>query len=72
MSAPRRSSKVYEHRTPEDHNRAIEVRVIGGTVRVVCDAPGIAAVSHVLSWQEWDELVHAVDAALLDERNQPQ
>lgn len=56
---------VYSHKTPEDFGRAIEVRVTTDSVRVVCDAPGIAAVSHVLSWQEWDELVAAVDAASL-------
>ena len=56
--------KVYEHRTPEDFDRAIEVRVSSEQVRVICDAPGIASVSHVLTWQEWDELVAAVDAAL--------
>lgn len=64
----KQSTLVYVHRTPEDHNRAIEARVIAGTVRIVCDAPGIAAVSHVLGWQEWDELVRAVEAGLEAEK----
>lgn len=55
--------KVYEHRTPEDHDRALEVRVTRDEVRVVCDAPGIAAVGHALSWSEWRALVSAVDAS---------
>lgn len=55
--------KVYEHRTPEDHDRALEVRVTRDSVRVICDAPGIASVSHLLTWGEWRELVSAVDAS---------
>lgn len=60
---PGQNKLVYSHRVPEDFNRAIEVRVTERTVRVICDAPGIAAVSHVLTWGEWRELVAAVDGS---------
>lgn len=56
-------TKVYEHHAHDDPERAVEVRVSTTVVRIICDAPGLASVSHVLSWGEWRELVAAVDAS---------
>ena len=53
--------KVFNHSDALEPHRSIEVSLNDQVVRVTCDAAGIAAVSHVLSWQEWEELVAAVN-----------
>lgn len=55
--------KIYEHRVPDDFDRSLSLHVSAVAVRIVCDAPGIASVSHVLGWSEWRELVATVDAS---------
>ena len=49
--------KVYVHSDEQDPGRVLEVRTNDSVVRVTCDAAGLAAVSHVMPWQEWEELV---------------
>ena len=54
---------MFKHVVPTDYDRSLEVSVSAVAVRITCDAPGIAAVSHSLTWAEWRDLVATIDAS---------
>lgn len=65
------SGKVYEH---EENGRSLVAEAYNGEdadgvagVRLILDAPGVAAVSHRLTPEEFDELVDSVNAGLARE-----
>jgi hypothetical protein len=55
--------RAYLHRDELLPERTLEVETDCQVVRVVCDSPGIASVSHVLTLAEWDVLVASVREA---------
>lgn len=52
--------RIFEHRDELLPQRMLRVETNGQVVKVTCDAPGIAKVSHVLTLAEWDVLVATV------------
>lgn len=55
--------RAYIHRDEERPERTLEVQTNDEHVRIVCDSPGVASVSHVLTWLQWSELIADVDVA---------
>lgn len=55
--------RAYEHHDELLRARTLIIETDGQVVRVACDSPGIAAVSHVLTVEEWDVLVASVREA---------
>lgn len=51
---------VFKHVDPLALHRSLVVEADTEHVKIACDQPGVVAVSHILTWQEWDELVDAV------------
>lgn len=52
--------KAFLHNDELKPQRTLLVEVDTRQVRIVCDSPGVASVSHVLTWDEWARLVTAV------------
>ena len=52
--------RVYRHADELAPHRALTIEADGDSVKVICDQPGVASVSHVLGWQEWQELARCV------------
>jgi len=52
--------KAYQHHDELSPDRLLTVETDTEHVRIACDSPGVASVSHVLSWDEWAALVASV------------
>jgi hypothetical protein len=52
--------KAFLHNDELNVQRTLLVEVDTERVRIVCDAPGIASVSHVMSWADWNRMVVSV------------
>lgn len=59
-----RVRKAFEHRDELLPDRKLEAFTNGSVVKIVCDSPGIASVSHVLTLPEWELFVASVRAEL--------
>lgn len=59
--------RIYEHRDELRADRTLTIEADAEHVRIACDSPGIASVSHVLSWGEWREMAAVVDGSWPEE-----
>lgn len=52
--------KAFLHNDELRPERTLLVECDTTHVRIVCDSPGVASVSHVLTWDEWARMIAAV------------
>lgn len=53
-------NRIYEHRDELKPERRLTIESGDQHIRILCDQPGIAAVSHILTLSEARELVAAL------------